>query len=206
VVLESLYSMDGDALDISYIEKNGDRFPLLIVDEAHALGVLGEKGKGLAAGLADIAIGTFGKAFGFHAAFILCGDRVKDYLVNFCPSFRYTTSLPLFHYEVAALLLEKIGRMDAERAYLADLSKFSKELMLSQGIPVKGDAHILAVQVGGGARAVEIAEKLMRSGCYVFAARYPTTPYNQALLRIGLTAEHEQDDVKRMSDCLKELL
>lgn len=206
VVLESLYSMDGDALDISYIEKNGDRFPLLIVDEAHALGVLGEKGKGLAAGLADIAIGTFGKAFGFHGAFILCSDRVKDYLVNFCPSFRYTTSLPLFHYEVAALLLEKIGRMDAERAYLADLSKFSKELMLSQGIPVKGDAHILAVQVGGGARAVEIAEKLMRSGCYVFAARYPTTPYNQALLRIGLTAEHEQDDVKRMSDCLKELL
>ncbi|MBI4350404.1 MAG: aminotransferase class I/II-fold pyridoxal phosphate-dependent enzyme, partial [Elusimicrobia bacterium] len=86
VVLESLYSMDGDALDISYIAENRSRFPLLIVDEAHALGVLGEKGKGLATGLAEIAIGTFGKAFGFHGAFILCGDRVKDYLVNFCPS------------------------------------------------------------------------------------------------------------------------
>ena len=205
-VLESLYSMDGDVLDISYIEKNRSSFPFLVVDEAHAFGVLGDGGKGIASHLADIAIGTFGKAFGFHGAFILCSDRVRDYLINFCPSFRYTTSLPLFHYEVAELLLDKVGRMDAERAYLADLSKFAKELLLSQGIPVKGDAHVLAVQVGSGAKAVEIAGGLMRRGCYVFAARYPTTPYNRAILRIGLTAEHEQDDIKSMSDCLKELL
>lgn len=206
VVLESLYSMDGDVLDAGYIRENRSRFPFLIVDEAHAFGVLGDKGKGVAAGLADIAVGTLGKAFGFHGAFILCSDRVRDYLVNFCPSFRYTTALPLFHYELAGLLLERVGSMDAERAYLRDLSAFSKELLLSGGIPVKGDAHILSVQIGGESRATELGEEMKKAGCCVFAARYPTTPYNRAILRIGLTVDHHEADIKRMSDRLRELL
>lgn len=206
VVLESLYSMDGDVLDAGYIRNNRSRFPFLIVDEAHALGVLGDKGKGVAGGLADIAIGTFGKAFGFHGAFVLCSGRVKDYLVNFCASFRYTTALPLFHYELAEFLLEKIARMDPERAYLKELSAYSRELLLSLGLPVKGDAHILAVRIGGEARAVEAAAELRKEGFYVFAARYPTTPYNRALLRIGLTADHDEDDVKALSERLRGLL
>lgn len=206
VVLESLYSMDGDVLDVNYIEKNRSRFPFLIVDEAHAFGVLGDKGKGVASRLADIAVGTLGKAFGFHGAFILCSDRVKDYLINFCPSFRYTTALPLFHYELAEFLLGKISRMDAERAYLKDLSVFSKDFLLARGVPVKGGAHILSVQIGGEAKAAGIAAELLKKGCYVFAARYPATPYNRALLRIGLTVDHDENDVKRMSACLEGLL
>lgn len=206
VVLESLYSMDGDVLDVSYIENNRDLFRFIVVDEAHAFGVLGNKGKGLASHVADISIGTFGKAFGFHGAFVLCSDKMRDYLINFCPSFQYTTALPPFQYEIAEYLLEKISGMDAERAYLRDLSEFSRECFLARGIPVKGDAHILSVQIGDEAKAARISERLLQKGYYVFAARYPTTPFNRAILRIGLTAGHGRDDIKNLAGCLESFL
>lgn len=206
LIIESLYSMDGDILNTDYLENSRDQLPFLIIDEAHSLGVLGKKGKGVATHLSDVTIGTLGKAFGYHGAFVLCNQKVRDYLINFCPTFQYTTGLPPFHYEIAVELLEKIENMDAERNELKEFSSFAKNYFLSLGIPISGDAHILSIKIGNEKKSLFISDELSAKGHYLFSARYPTTPFNQAILRLGLTIHHKEKDIKELGKNLAKLI
>ena len=96
IVTESVFSMDGDVSDIdALVELAGEFDALLVIDEAHATGVLGERGMGLTCGKdVDVCIGTFGKALGSFGAYVACGEKLWEYLVNCCPGFIYTTALP----------------------------------------------------------------------------------------------------------------
>jgi len=205
VLAESLFSMDGDFLDLQGFKELKNRFDFFsIVDEAHAFGAIGENGKGIARDVADIGVGTFGKAFGLFGAFVLLPAGFKEYLFNFSSPLIYTTSLPEAHAASAIDLLEIISHCEKQRKHLREISSLTKESLVYEGFCVKGDAHILAVKIGDESRALEISERLLKKNIFVLPARYPTVPLHKAILRIGMTALHTEGDIKKLVSTLKE--
>jgi len=205
VLTESLFSMDGDFLDVQGFKALKERFNFFsIVDEAHAFGVLGESGRGIARDVADIGVGTFGKALGLFGAFVLLPAGFKEYLFNFSSPLIYTTSLPEAHAASAIDILEIISQYEKQRKHLRNISSFLKESLIGEGFCVKGDAHILTVEIGNESRALDISRKLLEKDIFVLPARYPTVPLHKAILRIGMTALHTEGDVKKLVSSLKE--
>ena len=205
VLSESLFSMDGDILDATGLKKLKDRYGFLtIIDEAHAYGAAGVMGRGIAGDVADIAVGTFGKAFGFFGAFVLLPEGFKEYLFNFCSPLIYTTTLPEAHAATAMDILQIIERSEDRRKHLRGISQSMKEGLQREGFHVSGDAHILALTVGNEEKAVRLSRKLLESDIFVLPARYPTVPLSHAILRISITALLEEEDIKSFISFVKE--
>ncbi|MEI8173069.1 MAG: pyridoxal phosphate-dependent aminotransferase family protein [Deltaproteobacteria bacterium] len=206
VLTESLFSMDGDCLDVSGIQSLKDRYGFLtIVDEAHAFGAIGRGGRGIAGNVADIAVGTFGKALGLFGAFVLLPHGFKEYLFNFSSPLIYTTTLPEAHAATAIDILEIIEGSDDKRSRLREVSRTLKEGLLHEGFRVSGDAHILALEIGDEDEAVRLSRGLLERNIFVLPARYPTVPLHRAILRIGVTAMHEEKDAILFIDRVKEV-
>ena len=205
VVTESLFSMDGDCLDVTEMKnlKAAHDF-FCVVDEAHAFGVLGPQGRGLAREVADVAVGTFGKALGLFGAFAFMSEEVKTFLMNFSSPQIYTTSLPEAHAASTLDVLEAVQKSEPQRQHLDQLCRWLKAELTDAGFRVSGDAHILAVEIGREQSAVEAAGRLMDRGIFVLPARYPTVPLNRAILRISLTALHDRADGEHLVEALKE--
>ncbi|BCS97312.1 8-amino-7-oxononanoate synthase [Desulfoluna limicola] len=207
VVTESLFSMDGDTpplADLARLKRtHGFR---TVVDEAHAYGALGEGGRGIARGVADVALGTFGKAMGLFGAFVLLPSLYREYLLNFASPLIYTTALPEAHAVTALAVLSEVEQADAQRARLAHLSRRLTHLLTDRGFTVCGEAHILAVQIGSEERAHGLVKKLFDQGYFAFTARFPTVPMGQAIIRLSLTANHTEEDLEGFSDTLYRLM
>lgn len=204
VATESLFSMDGDCLDCAAFGGLKRQFGFFsVVDEAHAFGALGSGGRGLAREVADVAVGTMGKALGLFGAFALLSSELKQYLLNFCSPQIYTTSLPEAHAASALDALQLMAAADDRRRHLADLSRWLKAELCRSGFVVGGDAHILSIHMGPEQLAVETARRLFQAGLFVLPARYPTVPLQKAILRVGLTSEHDQDDAFLLINALK---
>jgi len=196
VVTEALFSMDGDLLNIQELFTLKQRYGFLsIVDEAHSFGVLGEGGTGIAKNVADIAVGTFGKALGFFGAFLLLPEGHKEYLFNFCSPLIYSTTLPEAHGASALDILEAVSGCDPQRRYLRHISAFMKSRISEKGFKVSGDAHILSVGIEDETAALHFAQRLFKNNIFVFPARYPTVPLGKAILRLGMSTLHTEEDV-----------
>ncbi len=205
VVTESLFSMDGDVLDVAALAELKRRHGLFcVVDEAHAFGALGAGGRGLARDVADVAVGTFGKALGLFGAVAFMSGEVKSYLLNFSSPQIYTTTLPEAHAAAAIDVLEIMAGCQAQRRMLENLSRGLKARLKAAGYAVTGDAHIQAVEIGAEDLAVETARRLFDKGYFVLPARYPTVPLNRAILRISLTSLHTEEDLHGFVEALKE--
>ena len=209
VITESLFSMDGDILDVDGFSRLKNKYNFFcIVDEAHALGTLGtmngRSGTGIAGGVADVALGTFGKALGLFGAFVLLPKGIKEYLVNFCSSLIYSTSLPAAHAASALDILRIMENAHEDREHLGRITRFMKETLQKEGFDVKGDAHILSIFVGDEQKAATLSSRLLEKGIFAFPARYPTVPMGKAILRVGMTALHTKEDVGHFVNSLKQ--
>jgi 8-amino-7-oxononanoate synthase len=204
VLTESLFSMDGDLLDLDGIGKLKETYGFLaVVDEAHAFGAIGDGGRGIGRPVADIAVGTFGKAFGLFGAFVLLPEGYKEYLLNFSSPLIYSTTLPEAHAASALDALAIVTESEGERQVLHENSRLMKETLRSEGFRVSGDAHIIAVELGDEGKAGRVARTLFENGIFAFPARYPTVPLGKAILRISMTALHTKDDVALFVKTLK---
>jgi 7-keto-8-aminopelargonate synthetase-like enzyme len=212
VVTESLFSMDGDRAPLSEIVELKNRYGAwLMVDEAHAFGVMGNALNGLVSenGLTDqveVQMGTLGKAVGAAGGFV-CGSRALiDLLTNRARSFIFSTAPPPVVTAAAEagirLIRSEEGRaraetlwenVDAARAGLAQLGWGSSSVMPS---------HILPVAIGAESRAVAAAESLLDQGILLPAIRYPTVARKQARLRLALSAAHRKEDIGRLLEAL----
>ena len=205
VLTESLFSMDGDLLDIKAIKSLKDEFGFFsLIDEAHAFGAIGNKGRGIAREAADVALGTFGKAMGLFGAFALLPEGCKEYLYNFSSPLIYSTTLPEAHAASALDLLEIIEKYDSQRRYLSDISLFSRDHLTNYGLQIDGKAHVLAIRIGKEEQAVEASEILLKKGFFLLPARYPTVPQGKAILRLGMNALITEEDIKRFISAIKE--
>lgn len=211
VVTESIFSMDGDAAPLREIVALKDQYGArLMVDEAHAAGIFGEGGRGLAdqlgvAGRIEIQMGTLGKAFGASGGYI-CGSReLIDFLVNRARPFIFSTA-PLPAAAAAAAAGIEIARSSEGEtrrrklfALIAELT--SKLKIVTPPLP----SAIIPVVLGGENRATEAAARLRGRNIFVPAIRYPTVGRGAARLRITLTAAHSTDEVLQLADALATL-
>ncbi|MBB4837206.1 8-amino-7-oxononanoate synthase [Sphingomonas kyeonggiensis] len=205
IVVESLYSMDGDQAPLADLAALADRHDaILIVDEAHATGVFGDKGRGLAAGLAGrenlITLHTCGKALGCEGA-LLCGPQVvRDFLVNRGRAFIFSTApSPLMAAAVSASL-----RLIAEperRERLHALVAHAEALLAPAGVRATG-SQILPLVIGEDARTMAMAAELQRLGFDVRGIRPPTVPAGTSRLRISLTLNVDEDDIAALARAL----
>ncbi|QCQ22283.1 aminotransferase class I/II-fold pyridoxal phosphate-dependent enzyme [Desulfoglaeba alkanexedens] len=206
VLTESLFSMDGDLLNVAGLGRLKEKYGFIaVVDEAHSFGALGPRGKGIAREVADVALGTFGKAFALFGAFVLLPRLFKDYLFNFCSPFIYTTTLPEAHAASALDLLDIVEKSEDRRSHLADMSRLMRRRLREEGFKVSGDAHILALEIGDENKAVRVSRKLLENGIYALPARYPTVPLKQAIIRIGMTALHREEDIRLFVDTVRRI-
>ena len=190
VVCESLYSMEGTSSPLAAMAALCARHNApLLVDEAHALGVIGPGGRGLAHGIAEVAIvsGTFGKAFGSGGAFLACDGLLGDWLLQSSGAFRYTTALapPL-----AAGALAALGHFQAEPqealALLERSERWRRHLAAAGWPRPPGSGPILSLRLGDDTSALAAQDRLEASGLLALAIRPPTVPEGTARLRLVL--------------------
>jgi 8-amino-7-oxononanoate synthase len=206
IVTESVFSMDGDISDIDALVELAAEFDaLLIVDEAHATGVLGERGMGLTCGKGvDVCIGTFGKAMGAFGAYIACGESMWEYLVNSCSGFIYTTALPPSVLGSIDAALELVPEMDAQRRALFANVGYLRAALRDQGWDVGlAGSQIVPVVVGAEEEALALNRYLEESGYLAVAIRPPTVEPGSARIRLALNALHRRSDLELLLERLR---
>lgn len=207
IVTESVFSMDGDIAPLrKMVELKRQYDCSLYVDEAHAFGVWGEQGRGVAEeqGIIadiDILVATMGKALASQGAFVVCSDELKQILVNRMRTLIFSTALPPISLLWSKFLLEKLPAMADKRKHLADLSEWMRSR-----IPGNVSAsHIIPVIVGDNFETLHLSEELIHKGYWITAVRYPTVPEGTARLRVSLSAAMNRDDVEGFVKELKNI-
>jgi 7-keto-8-aminopelargonate synthetase-like enzyme len=201
VVVESIYSMDGDAAPLAEVHAVCHRFQaLLVIDDAHATGVLGPSGSGLTQAFAAdenvIVLGTLSKALGAQGGFVAAHEWAVDLLIQMGRGFLFTTGLAPAAAGAALAAVERLPALDAARKHLARLRA---KLVAAFESRMPANCHpvaaIVPVVIGPDDQAVAVAEKLLADGFYVPAVRPPTVPPGTARLRISLSAAQAEADV-----------
>jgi 8-amino-7-oxononanoate synthase len=209
--VESLYSMDGDSANLVELLEVADRHEaMLVIDEAHATGVLGPQGRGLAAEFEGrdnvITLHTCGKALGTVGGFILAPKIVRDFLVNRSRPFIFATAPSPLTAAITRVALELSRSRPERRERLAGLVRFAgNELRRRCHIEPSG-SHIMPVIVGADQAAVTLASALQRDGYDIRAIRPPTVPEGTARLRIALTLNVDEATVAGLFEALSEHL
>jgi len=208
IVTESIFSMDGDTPDLHTLVRLKNRYnALLYLDEAHAVGVLGDQGLGLAeqegvAGDIDLLFGTFGKGLAGLGGFMVCSAPVADFLINRARPLIYSTGLPPVCLHWLLFVLERVPDMRRERAHLHLLAQKLRQGLAEQGVASDSVTQIVPVIIGDPERTLKAAEVLRRHGYWVTAVRPPTVPTGTARLRISLSAAMEWSDLADLPDLI----
>ncbi|MCP2003666.1 UNVERIFIED_ORG: 8-amino-7-oxononanoate synthase [Buttiauxella agrestis ATCC 33320] len=207
VVTEGVFSMDGDAAplaEIAQISRNAGA--LLMVDDAHGIGVMGEEGRGSCDQQQikpDLLVVTFGKAFGASGAAVLCSESLADYLLQFARHLIYSTAMPPAQACALSAALNVIRHDESRRAQLrANIAHFRSG---AAQLPLKLMASQTAIQpliVGENQAAVNLASTMRERGFWMTAIRPPTVPPGTARLRVTLTASHTADDIDKLLEAL----
>lgn len=206
VVTESIYGMDGDRADLRAMVESLRPDDVLLVDEAHALGVVGPHGSGLAADIRDervVILGTLGKAFGAAGGFIAGPAPLIDLLVNAARTFIFDTALPPPIALAARVALTIVASGDDLRERLHARVEQLRTGMAKLGFPVPLNfAPIVPVILGSERRALDAARRCYELGAYVPAVRPPTVPAGSSRLRISVRADHTAAQVGTLLEAL----
>lgn len=195
VVTESVYSMDGDITDLNTLVALKQKYAkvMLYVDEAHAIGVYGDKGLGCAEQqhcIADIdfLVGTFGKALASVGGYLICDEIIREFLINKMRSLIFSTAQPPLNMAWTNFIFHHMQQMQDKRQYLLQISQKLKQAVLDRGLACPTDSHIIPVIYGENQIAVDKALHMQRAGFYVLPIRPPTVAEGTARVRISLDA------------------
>lgn len=202
IVTDAVFSMDGDLANLPEllrIAKETDC--LLMIDEAHATGVLGKTGRGLAehygCAHADVTVGTLSKAVAAEGGFVAGPKQLTEFLKNKSRSFIFTTAMAP---AVAAAACNNLRYIDAHPERVQNLRnnvKFFCEALQREGVNVElSPSAIVPIVIGDEAKAMQISAKLQEQGILIPAIRYPTVAKGQARLRASLMATHTQEQLQ----------
>ena len=211
IVTESIFSMDGDLSPLMRLAELKRKFlqTMLYVDEAHAVGVRGEHGLGVAEEQdcikdIDFLCGTFGKALASVGAFVVCSKVMRDYLINKMRTFIFTTALPPANVSWTKYVWSRMDDWADRRAHLRDLSVRLKQILKEAGCHDDSQSHILPMVIGKSSEAVRVAEKLQAGGFYVLPVRPPTVPAGTARIRFSLSAGITMNDLEGLQCLLQD--
>lgn len=194
IITESVFSMDGDIADLAKIVELKKKYNcILAVDEAHAFGVFGKTGLGIAehlnlTGEIDLLIGTFGKAVGSVGAFVVGDKTLIDFLINKSRPFIFSTALPPINIAYTKWVIEN---------KLPDTFE-KREKMLALAQKFNSPSHIVPVIIGENAKTVEMCEILYQNGYFTLPIRPPAVPEGTSRIRISLTTEITEKDLENL--------
>ena len=208
IVVESLYSMEGSVAPLQEITKICQKYNVeLLVDEAHAIGILGPEGKGLSFNFSDyitLITGTFGKAFGSGGAFIACNSKIGEHLIQTSGAFRYTTALSPALSAGALTALQKIKNNKEWGADLLNAAqKWKAEILKNFSYSVRGESQILSIIVGQEEKAMHLQRYLEEHGFLAVAIRPPTVPVGESRIRITIRKNLDLNIMKKFISVLK---
>ena len=198
VVLEGLYSMDGDVPDLAAYQSDGR---WMAVDEAHAFGAIGPQGRGVAAqqGIEpDFVVGTLGKALGVYGAFVVGPPVLRELLVSRGRSFIFTTGLPEPVAQAALVALRLAN--DERRQQLDSRVRRLRKGLSDLGLAAEAGHHIVPVQLGE--RTMHVAQRLLERGYWVAGIRPPTVAAGTERLRITLSAAHTDTQIDGLLEAI----
>lgn len=208
IVTDSLFSMHGNAAPLPQLaELAAANDCLLMVDEAHATGVLGEYGRGLAELLGaergvDVHVGTLSKALGSHGGFVAGTRKLIDWLSNRARPYFFSTAAPAANAAAALAALAIVRSEPDRRDRLRELANLLRGQLVRAELPVGGSFHILAVVLQDPDRVVAAAQALRERGFFVPGIRPPSVPEGESLLRISLTCLHTEEQIERLVEAL----
>jgi 8-amino-7-oxononanoate synthase len=204
IITESIFSMDGDKSPLREIVDLKWKYGCeILVDEAHATGIFGPNGAGVVAehGLTDgceLIMGTFSKALGGFGAYLACSKRMRDYLVNACRSFIYSTALPAGVIAANISALDIVEREPFRRETLLANAFYFRSKLQERGIEAKGQSQIVPLIIGDANTAVILSNNLEKKGYFVPAIRPPTVPSGESRLRFSVTYHHNRKTLQRL--------
>lgn len=210
IVTDGVFSMEGTDSPLSeLLTLKLKHKALLIVDDAHGIGVVGTHGRGtleqqnIPSKHIDVLIGTFGKAFGSSGAFVACNQEIAEYLLQKSRTLIYTTAPPPALAAAAHASLDIIKQEPERRQRLhRNIEYFKKSLAGSSLTLLASNTPIQSIIIGDNKNTIRMSENLMTQGILVVAIRPPTVPPNSARLRVTLCSEHTFDHIDRLVSCL----
>lgn len=211
IVTDGVFSMEGDIAPLKELRELSDRYgAFLVVDDAHATGVLGQEGRGTAEhfgllGQVEVQMGTMGKALGVMGAFVVGEKVLIDYLINKARTFMYTTSLPppLVGILFGALKILKEEKWRREKLW--QNTRMFREGLKRLGFEVLGDTPIVPIIIGDDKLTMEFSRRLLEEGVYVQGIRPPTVPERTSRLRFSISALHTEEDIRYALGALEEV-
>ncbi|TMP36043.1 aminotransferase class I/II-fold pyridoxal phosphate-dependent enzyme [Pseudoalteromonas rubra] len=210
IVTEGVFSMDGDCAplaDIAQLAKTHNAW--LMVDDAHALGVVGDNGLGsIERGVKpELLVITFGKAMACQGAAVLCSERVQQYLLQFSREYIYSTALSPMLTGIASSQFAQLRGAVPQRTALKNNIAYFTQTAAQLGIAVMpSDTAIQPIVLGSAENALAAQQQLKERGIWLTAIRPPTVPQNAARLRVTLTAAHTTQDINALLNALKEAI
>lgn len=209
VVVETIYSMDGDRVPLLELVELKERYgAILVVDEAHATGVFGKTGAGVVeeedmVDHIDIIMGTFSKALGGYGAYVASSKKMIDYLINTARSFIYSTALPPSVIGGGLAALKLVKTEPYRRTTLLENTRYFRDLLREGGVETLGSSQIVPVIIGGNEAACKTARILEKGAIFAPPIRPPTVPQGEARIRFSLTYHHSKETLKRVAEVLK---
>lgn len=217
IVSDSIFSMDGDLADVAQLANIAEKHQsLLMIDDAHGLGILGSKENNQGNGVRDhfglsdqqlpVYVGTLGKALGGYGAFVAGSEELIDYLVQFARPYIYTTALPPALAEAMLFNLE-LMKQPERRNTLNQHIEYFRQQAENLALPLMpSESAIQPLLIGDADKAMTISEQLKQRGLWVSAIRPPTVPAGSARLRITLTAGHSREQIDLLLKALAEVM
>lgn len=211
IVTESVFSMDGDIANLQKLVELKEKYNcLLYVDEAHAVGVFGEKGLGICEEMnvidkIDIITGTFGKALASIGAFCVVNEILYQYIINTARSLIFTTALPPLNLLWTKFVFEKIVKMKKEREYLKNLSYTFKDKLKNLNLSTISQSQIIPIIIGDNEKTLNFAKIFQENDILLMAIRPPTVPEGTSRLRISLTSNITDINLSRIFDIFNQL-
>ncbi len=212
IVTDSLFSMDGDVAPLAKIaELSRAHNCMLMIDEAHATGVFGEHGRGLAElfnceDAVDITVGTFSKALGSIGGFVAGSEKLTDWLANSARCYIFSTALPAACISACRSAVQLIQTEPHRREQLLSNAQYLRQRLQSIGLLHESQnefcSQIVPVVVGMPEKAIALSAALNAAGLLVPAIRPPTVPIDGSMLRVSLSAVHTQAEIDQLVDVL----
>jgi len=207
IICDTVFSMDGDVANTEKLSEIAKKYGcLLYLDDAHASGVFGERGEGLGCGAsAHIVMSTFSKAMGSYGACATCSAEMKDFLVNRCGSFIFSTAMPPGVYGAISAAVELVQSEESQtlRRELFRRVTWLREQLHAAGFNTGGSTtQIMPVILGDNHLALNVSQRLQDNGILGVAIRPPTVPKDTARIRLSLNAAHTDADVEYLLEQL----
>jgi len=213
IVTDSLFSMDGDVAPLAELVDLKRRFDAqLLIDEAHATGVLGAHGRGAAELLGveehiDATVGTLSKALGAMGGFVAGPDVLIETIRNTGRAFIYTTAPPAVVCAAALEALRIVREQPERRRKVLELSASLRARLHADGVDTRdSQSQIIPVMIGDAGEAVRVSRALFDAGFLAAAIRPPTVPRGGSRLRVSLCAGHDPQDIERFADALRDAM